>query len=147
MTSSNGNIFRVTGPLSGEPRHRWIPLTKASDEALIFSLIWCWTNGLANNRDPGDLRSHRTHYDVTLMGVIRYRSISFKVISLAIRQSLRDPEQYKQMPDMKPLTSTDWKQSQEIKVVGRYFCGKLSLYFAKLYEVLKGTKPPNHGAP
>ena len=27
MTSSNGNIFRVTGPLC----HRWIPLTKASD--------------------------------------------------------------------------------------------------------------------
>ena len=32
MTSSNGNIFRVTGPLCGEVSgHRWIPLTKASD--------------------------------------------------------------------------------------------------------------------
>ena len=32
MTSSNGNIFRVTGPLCGEfTGHRWIPLTKASD--------------------------------------------------------------------------------------------------------------------
>ena len=32
MTSSNGNIFRVTGPLCGEVTgHRWIPLTKASD--------------------------------------------------------------------------------------------------------------------
>ena len=29
MTSSNGNIFRVTGPLWGEfTDHRWIPLTK-----------------------------------------------------------------------------------------------------------------------
>ena len=29
MTSSNGNIFRVTGPLCGEfTGHRWIPLTK-----------------------------------------------------------------------------------------------------------------------
>ena len=29
MTSSNGNIFRVTGPLCGEITcHRWIPLTK-----------------------------------------------------------------------------------------------------------------------
>ena len=29
MTSSNGNIFRVTGPLCGEStRDRWIPLTK-----------------------------------------------------------------------------------------------------------------------
>ena len=31
MTSSNGNIFRVTGHLSG---HRWIPHTKASDSEL-----------------------------------------------------------------------------------------------------------------
>ena len=30
MTSSNGNIFRVTGPLYGEfTDHRWIPFTKA----------------------------------------------------------------------------------------------------------------------
>ena len=32
MTSSNGNIFCVTGPLCGEfTGHRWIPITKASD--------------------------------------------------------------------------------------------------------------------
>ena len=32
MTSSNGNIFRVTGPLCGEfTGPRWIPHTKASD--------------------------------------------------------------------------------------------------------------------
>ena len=35
MTSSNGNIFRITGPLWGESTgHRWIPLTKASDAEL-----------------------------------------------------------------------------------------------------------------
>ena len=34
MTSSNGNIFRVTGPLCGEfTGHRWIPLTKASERS------------------------------------------------------------------------------------------------------------------
>ena len=39
MTSSNGNIFRVTGPLSGEfTGHRWIPHTKASDAELWWSL-------------------------------------------------------------------------------------------------------------
>ena len=38
MTSSNGNIFRVTGPLCGEfTGHQWIPLTKASDVEL-----WCF---------------------------------------------------------------------------------------------------------
>ena len=35
MTSSNGNIFRVTGPLCGEfTGARWIPRTKASDAEL-----------------------------------------------------------------------------------------------------------------
>ena len=38
MTSSNGNIFRATGPLRGEfTGHRWILLTKASDAEL-----WCF---------------------------------------------------------------------------------------------------------
>ena len=48
MTSWNGNIFRVTGPLWGESTgHRWIPLTKASDaELLMFSLICAWTKRL-----------------------------------------------------------------------------------------------------
>ena len=40
MTSSNGNIFRDTGPLCGEiTGHRWIPLTKASD-AELWCFIW-----------------------------------------------------------------------------------------------------------
>ena len=34
MTSSNGNIFRITVPLCG---HRWIPLTKGSNTDL-----WCF---------------------------------------------------------------------------------------------------------
>ena len=37
MTSSNGNIFRVTCPLYGElTGQRWIPLTKANDAELWF---------------------------------------------------------------------------------------------------------------
>ena len=39
MTSSNGNIFRVTSPLCGEfTGHRWIPCTKASNAELWFFL-------------------------------------------------------------------------------------------------------------
>ena len=33
----------------------------------IFSLICPWKNGWANNRNAGDLRHHRAHYDVTVM--------------------------------------------------------------------------------
>ena len=40
MTSSNGNIFRVTGPLCrASTGHRWIPLTKASD-AEFWCFLW-----------------------------------------------------------------------------------------------------------
>ena len=40
MTSWNGNIFRVTGPLCREfTGHRWIPLTGASD-AKLWRIPW-----------------------------------------------------------------------------------------------------------
>ena len=35
--------------------------------ALILYLIFAWTNGWANNREPGNLRRHRAHYNVTVM--------------------------------------------------------------------------------
>ena len=63
MTSSNGCIYRVAGPLCGEfSCHRWIPLTKASDAEL-----WCfrWSCDWVNNQDAGGLRRHRAHDDVT----------------------------------------------------------------------------------
>ena len=62
MTSTNGNIFRVTG-------HLWIHRSPMNSPdkgewrgALMFSLIL--TNDWANHRDAGDLRRHRAHYDV-----------------------------------------------------------------------------------
>ena len=69
MTSSNGNIFRVTGPLCREfTCHRWIPLTKASD-AELWCFLWfaSWINGWVNNSDAGDLRCYRTHFDVIVI--------------------------------------------------------------------------------
>ena len=33
--------------------------------ALMFSLICVWINGWVNNRETGDLRCYRAHYDVT----------------------------------------------------------------------------------
>ena len=35
--------------------------------ALMFSLICVWINGWVNNRDAGDVRRYRAHYDVTVM--------------------------------------------------------------------------------
>ena len=69
MTSSNWNIFRVTSPLCGEfTGARWISRTKASDwELWWFFFICAWINDWVNNREAGDLRRHRGHYDVNEM--------------------------------------------------------------------------------
>ena len=37
---------------------------------LMSSLICAWINGWVNNRDAGDLRRHRTHYDVTVLAIV-----------------------------------------------------------------------------
>ena len=66
MTSSNGKIFRVTGHLHKSQWHR----------ALMVSLICIWINGWVNNREAGDMRRYRAHYDVTLM---TYFSVSVKL--------------------------------------------------------------------
>ena len=73
MTSSNGNIFRVTSHLCGEfTGPRWIPRTKASDAELwCFCLICVRINGWLNNREAGYLRRYRAHYDVTVMNLCR----------------------------------------------------------------------------
>ena len=58
MTSSNGNICRIIGhsPHNGQWRG-----------ASMFSLICVWINGWVNNREAGDLRRNRAHYDVIVM--------------------------------------------------------------------------------
>ena len=60
MTSSNGNIFHVTGHLCGE-------FTGQLRGAFMFSLICARINRWANNREAGDLRRYRAQYDVTVM--------------------------------------------------------------------------------
>ena len=69
VTSSNGNIFRVTGHLCGEfTGHQWIPRTKANDVELWSFFVYAWIKGWVNNREAGNLRHQRAYYDVTVMG-------------------------------------------------------------------------------
>ena len=71
MTSSNGSIFRVTGPLCEEfTGLRWFPRTKASD-AELWCFLWSapWINDWVNNREAGDLRRRRAHYDAIVMNI------------------------------------------------------------------------------
>ena len=58
MTSSNGNIFRVTGHLCGEI-HRWpvnSPHKRQWRGALMFNSICAWINSWVHNREAGNLR-------------------------------------------------------------------------------------------
>ena len=41
--------------------------------ALMFSLICVWINGWENNREAGDLRRYRAHYDVIVMDGPRHQ--------------------------------------------------------------------------
>ena len=74
MTSSNGNIFRVTGPLCGNSP---VPVNSPHKGqwrgALMFSLICVWINGWVNNHEAGDLRRNRCHYDVIVMPYLKKR--------------------------------------------------------------------------
>ena len=68
MTSSNGNIFCVTGHLCGEfTGPRWILHKGQWRGSLMFSLKCVWINDWVNNREAGDLRRYRAHYDVSVM--------------------------------------------------------------------------------
>ena len=66
MTSSNGNIFRVTSPgiyrspINSPNKGQWL-------RTLMISLTCAGINGWVNNRETGDLRRHHAHYDVIVM--------------------------------------------------------------------------------
>ena len=71
MTSSNWNIFRVTGPLCGVISGLRSPMNSPHKGqwrgALMFSLICAWIHAWVNSSGAGDLIRHRTHYDVIVM--------------------------------------------------------------------------------
>ena len=92
MTSSNGNIFRITGPLCGEfTGDRWIPLTKASNAGgtLMFPLI-CALNKRLSKQSWGwwfetPSRSLWRHCNVDLLA-----NVSVKLDTQSISGSPRE---------------------------------------------------------
>ena len=116
MTSSNGNIFRVTGPLCGEftgpgefPTQR--PVTRSFDVSFDLRL----NNDWVNNREAGDLRRYRGHYDVTVMNKgchwSALKQISFQW--LWWHMSAMASQQYRQYNCLFSSLSRITKQSSE----------------------------------
>ena len=93
MTSANGNIFFVTGPLCEEfTGHQWLPRRSPVNSphkgqwrgAFMFPLICAWIYVWANNREVGDLRCHPAHYGVTDNPFSRIMIISFWLVRCGI---------------------------------------------------------------
>ena len=51
--------------------------------ALVVSLICVWINGWVNNREAGDLRRYRAHYDVIVM-ILARQIFNIRVIDCVI---------------------------------------------------------------
>ena len=89
--------------------------------ALMLSFICAWTNNWANNRDPCDLRHHRTHYHV--------------IVTLSDFISLVYSDVYHRCPPTLcsaligkcVLFSVQIGQFDVIKIYGRGRCGIISI--------------------
>ena len=60
--------------------HRWPVNSPHKGQwrgALMLSLICAWLNAWINNREAGDLRRHRAHYDVIVMVAIKIHAASY----------------------------------------------------------------------
>ena len=97
MTSWNGNIFRATGLLWGKPLVTGgFPSQKPVTRSFDVSFDLCLNKRMRNNRDAGDLRRQRAHYDVTVMcrhideqlGVLYMRQYWYHINSITNRSPL-----------------------------------------------------------
>ena len=87
MTSSNGNIFRVTGPLCGE----FTGPVRGTKKGGEFTGLCARINDWVNNREAGDFRRHRGHYDVNVMYRNQCRFIACRIFEKESYQSFDQP--------------------------------------------------------
>ena len=127
MTSSNGNIFRVTGHLCG--KFTAIPVNSHKGQrrgALMFSLICVWINDWVNNREAGDLRCYCAHYDVIVTyphSMTRARFLSRARSKVRLCTANHRPSYWSNLPCDWP--STAWAYSEQKTENGpwsRSFC-------------------------
>ena len=68
-------------PVNSPPKGQW-------RGALMFSLIRARINGWVNNREAGNLRRHRAHYDVIVLGRVQRTYIIYRLAYSHSRESL-----------------------------------------------------------
>ena len=56
--------------------------------ALMLPLICVWTNAWVNNRDAGDLRPYRVHFDVTVMVLVLLYTLAWMCLSVGIHSCI-----------------------------------------------------------
>ena len=96
----------VNSPLKGQWRG-----------AVVFSLIYAWINCWENNREGGDLRRHRDHYDVTLMSFLERHQTQLclcKVKFVSITVTNHQPRDYL----LNRLFKRRSKKSSKLRVTG-----------------------------
>ena len=132
-TSSNGNIFRVTGfcagksPVTGQfPSQR--PVTRSFN--VFFDLRL--TKRLSNNRDAGDLRHHRTHYDVTVMHKVLEKHTGTLYIYQSTRVNITSNPLWRSQNVWLVFVIFIWKWVQRVVYITNII--KWETVFWKMYE-------------
>ena len=100
---------------------------------LVFSLICAWINDWVNNRKTGDLKSHRAHYDVTVMYVPNYayafrNSIMNKYHGLFLRDS------YPSLNCAFPRFLWTWTIKYDFRSTFLYWYGEIHTLIPKIHN-------------
>ena len=94
----------------------------------MFSLISAWINDWKNNREAGDLRRYRAHYDVTVMDTHMFPTIHFCTVSSSLVVSECHDRRRSQFKSKLEYITT-WIRLCES---GNHTCFNLSICTAKL---------------
>ena len=95
-------------PMNSPHKGRW-------RGALRFPLIYNWINGWVNNRDAGDLRRHRAHYDV--MWFMLWYCLPSESSALKVNQNREAAPSDSRMTKAKyRIHMTAWSQALEMNL-------------------------------
>ena len=83
--------------------------------------IRIWTNGFASNRDAGDLRRHRAHYDITVAAVSHFHQLSQKILGLAHHR--HSPYKW-----LTVCMSSQWRHVNVVSIHWQFYCSLNRLF-------------------